>query len=88
MNNEERLKGKWIMISNFDGNLKCYRCSNCGKTQGYISHYCEDCGTDMNDELEIRVENLLRLCDQLEEDNGQTHIHISDVRLLLKGANK
>ena len=38
----------------------------------------------MNDELEKRVDNLLKLCDQLEEENGQTLIHISDVRLLLR----
>ena len=43
----ERPKGEWIMIKNSDGNLKCYECSNCGKNQGYISNYCEDCGADM-----------------------------------------
>ena len=40
-------QGEWIMIKNSDGNLKCYECSNCGKCQGYISSYCEDCGADM-----------------------------------------
>lgn len=45
---EERPKGEWIMIKNSDGNLKCYECSNCGKNQGYISNYCEDCGSDMS----------------------------------------
>ena len=42
-----RPKGEWIMIKNSDGNLKCYECSACGKCQGYISNYCEDCGADM-----------------------------------------
>jgi len=43
----ERPHGKWIMVKNSDGNLKCYECSNCGKHQGHISNYCEDCGADM-----------------------------------------
>ena len=28
-------------------------------------------------------DRLLKLCEQCEEENGQTHIHINDVRLIL-----
>ena len=46
----ERPQGEWIMIKNSDGQLKCYECSECKKSQGYISNFCEDCGADMRGE--------------------------------------
>lgn len=48
----ERPQGEWIMIKNSDGHLKCYECSECKKSQGYISNFCEDCGADMRGDAE------------------------------------
>lgn len=43
---EERPNGEWIMHKNFDGHLRFYECSNCGNTQGYLSNFCEVCGSN------------------------------------------
>jgi hypothetical protein len=40
--------GEWIMHTNSDGNLNHYECSVCHMQQGYLSNYCEDCGTKMD----------------------------------------
>jgi hypothetical protein len=40
--------GEWIMHTNSDGNLNHYECSVCHIQQGYLSNYCEDCGTKMD----------------------------------------
>lgn len=42
----ERPHGEWIMHKNFDGHLRFYECSNCGNTQGYLSNFCEVCGSN------------------------------------------
>ena len=39
---------EWIMHTNSDGNLNHYECSVCHIQQGYLSNYCEDCGTKMD----------------------------------------
>ena len=40
-------EGEWILHTNFNGNLNHYECSVCHKPQGYLSNYCEDCGSKM-----------------------------------------
>jgi hypothetical protein len=45
-----RPRGEWIMHKNFDGHLRFYECPNCGNTQGYLSNYCEVCGSDNREE--------------------------------------
>lgn len=42
--------GKWIMHTNFDGNLNHYECSVCHQAQGHKSNFCEECGADMRAE--------------------------------------
>jgi hypothetical protein len=44
----EARHGEWIMRTNSDGNLNHYECSVCHMQQGYLSNYCEDCGTKMD----------------------------------------
>lgn len=46
-----RPRSKWIMHKNFDGHLRFYECSNCGNTQGYLSNFCEVCGSDNREEM-------------------------------------
>jgi hypothetical protein len=41
------VRGKWIAEYDItDGHFRTYHCSTCGKLQGYLSNYCEDCGSD------------------------------------------
>ena len=44
-----RPKSKWVPTENSDKAFPQFRCVRCGLIQNYLSNFCEECGSDMQE---------------------------------------